>query len=407
VTEQTAEFTFGSWSAPAAPVAIEYPLEVMDEIRAAAADGLQKLARGGLEVAGVLFGVQRETGIRILTWRPIACEYALGPTLQLSERDRAGLTRLLETAEADQDLQGLKPVGWFLSHTRSDILLSPSDLEIFYAFFPQPWQVTLVLHPTQAGPARAGFFVRDADGALKSDSSYQEFDVKPLRRAARPPDPLPPITPEPVSSRRNTEALLALPMTTPFEGRAAHSDPPLFRTLERSRTPRGWLWMLPVILGLIVTGLFVKERFLAPRNQPFSLHVSDAGESVQIEWDRNAASIRNSHIGVIDIKDGGETKRYSLADDDLHAGKMSYLRRGGDLELRMTVYPEGSTAMQEFAHFLDPGPAVPAPNPTSAPATVSTSEIDQLRQERDRLNTQVKQLKEDLRKERSRRGRFR
>jgi len=196
-------------------------------------------------------------------------------------------------------------------------------------------------------------------------------------------------------------------MTTAVEGRAAHVDPPLFRTLERYRTPRGWLWMLPVILGLIIAGLLVKERFLAPQNQPFSLHVYDSGETVQIEWNQNAAPIRNSHIGVIDVRDGGETKRYSLADEELRAGKMSYLRRGGDLELRMTVYPVGSAAVQEFAHFLDPGVAAPAPNSAPVPAPASTSEIDQLRQERDRLNTQVKQLKEDLRKERSRRGRFR
>ena len=168
--------------------------------------------------------------------------------------------------------------------------------------------------------------------------------------------------------------------------------------------------MLPVILGLIIAGLFVKERYLASKNQSISLHVYDAGETVQIGWDQNAGPVRNAHIGVIDIKDGGETKRYALADEELRAGKMSYLRRGGDLELRMTVYPVGSTAVQEFAHFLDPGPvtaapAATAPDPTAPPA--STSEIDQLRQERDRLGTQVKQLKDELRKERSQRGRFR
>jgi hypothetical protein len=407
VTEQTAEFIFGSWSAPQVPAAIEYPLEVMDEIRAAVTDGLQKLARGGLEVAGVLFGVRRETGIRILTWRPIGCEYALGPTLQLSERDRADLTRLLETAAADPDLQGLKPVGWFLSHTRSDIQLSPADLEIFNGFFPHRWQVTLVLHPTPAGPARAGFFIREADGTLKSDSSYQEFDVKPLRRTARPPDLPPSVAVEPPSPRTQPVSNPSAPMATAVEGPAAHMDLPLFRTLEPTRTPRGWLWMLPVILGLIVAGFLVKERYLAPQNQPFSLHVYDSGETVQIEWNQNAAPIRNSHIGVIDIKDSGETKRYSLTDEELRAGKMPYLRRGGDLELRMTVYPVGSTAVQEFAHFLDPGPAAPAPNPAPVPAPPAPSEIDQLRQERDRLDTQVKKLKEDLRKERSRRGRFR
>lgn len=377
---------------------IEYPLEVMDEIRATAAEGFQKLARGGLEVAGVLFGVRREASVRILTWRPIQCEYALGPTLQLSERDRALLTRLLETAAEDPDLQGLQPVGWFLSHTRSDVLLSPQDLEIFDGFFPRPWQVTLVLHPTQAGVSRAGFFVREADGTLKSDSSYQEFTVKPLHRASFADIPAP-VAKDRSNSRLKPEPAIATPLATLAEPRPlAHVEPPLFRTIERTKAPRGWLWTLPLILGLIVAGFLVKERYLAPGNQPFSFHVFDAGETVQIEWDQNAAPIRKAHLGVIDVKDSGETKRYPLADDELHSGKMSYLRRGGDLELRMTVYPVGLNPVQEFAHFLDPGPATPP----AAPA-----EVEQLRQERDRLETEVKQLKEDLRKARTPRRRRR
>jgi hypothetical protein len=393
VTEPAAESIFGSWSAPDVPVAIEYPFEVMDEIRAAATDGLQKLARGGLEVAGVLFGVRRENGVRILTWRPIPCEYALGPTLQLSSRDRAELTRLLEASAEDPDLHGLQPVGWFLSHTRSEILLSPHELEIFDGFFPRPWQVTLVLRPTQAGVARAGFFVRAADGALKADSSYQEFTLKPLHRAPKLGDVPIPVAKERSNSRLKPEATVPTPIaaTIPEPSPPARVEAPLFRTLERSKTPRGWLWMLPLVLGLIVAGFLIKERYLT-RPHPFSLHVYDAGETVQVEWNQNAVSIRNAHLGVIDIQDGGETKRYSLADDELRAGKMSYVRRGGDVELRMTVYPVGSTAVQEFARFLDPGPATqPAPPP----------EVQQLRKERDQLETQVNQLKEDLRKERT------
>jgi hypothetical protein len=399
VTEPTAESIFGSWSAAEVPVAVEYPLEVMDEIRAAATEGFQKLARGGLEVAGVLFGVRREAGIRILTWRPIPCEYALGPTLQLSARDRAELTRLLETSVNDPDLEGLQPVGWFLSHTRSDVLLSPQDLKSFDGFFPELWQVTLVLRPTQAGVARAGFFVREADGTVRSDSSYQEFTVKPLHRAAHLADVPPPAAKDRSNSRLKPEPAVAAPMATMIEpSRSAHAEPPLFRTLERPRAPRGWLWTLPVILGLIVAGFLIKERYLPPGNQPFSFHVFDAGETVQIEWDQNAAPIRKAHLGVIDVKDSGETKRYPLADDELHSGKMSYVRRGGDLELRMTVYPVGSTAVQEFAHFLDPGPVTP-PAPSA--------EVEQLRQERDRLETEVKQLKEDLRKQQTPRRRRR
>ena len=387
MTEPSVEFVFGTWKAPQIPLAIEYPLEVMDEIRATAAEGLQKLARGGLEVGGVLFGSRREAGIRILTWRPIPCEHALGPTLQLSERDRAELKRLLEEAPEDPDLSGLQPVGWYLSHTRSDILLSPADLEIFNSFFPEAWQVTLVLRPTQLGPANAGFFVREADGTLKSDASYQDFSLKPLPRAARPADP--------ISTPAKDRSIAApAPQTTAAAAEiktAKAMGAPLFRTLERPAPQRRWLRMLPVILGLMVAGFLVKERYL-PENQPFSFHVYDTGGTVQIEWNQNSKPVRNSHVGIIDIKDNGETKRYALDDDELHAGKMTYLRHGGDLELRMTVYPAGSTAIQEFAHFLDPGPAIaPAPAP----------EVDQLRKERDRLATEVNQLKEDLRKART------
>jgi hypothetical protein len=397
VTEPAAEFIFGSWRAAQVPVAIEYPLEVLDEIRATATDGFQKLARGGLEVGGVLFGVRRDEGVRILTWRPIQCEYALGPTLQLSGRDRARLTLLLQTATDDPDLEGLQAVGWFVSHTRSDVLLSPQDLEIFDVFFPRPWQVTLVLHPTQAGVASAGFFVREADGTLKADSSYQEFSVKPLQRAPRLADVPAPVVKDRSNSRLKPQEMVATPMPTAAEPpQLGSGEAPLFRTLERSRAPRGWLWIVPVIGGLIVAGFLIKERYLARGIQPFSFHVFDAGQTVQIEWDQNSASIRNAHLGVIDITDGGETRRYSLADNELHAGRMSYLRRGGDLELRMTVYPVGSTAVQEFAHFLDPGSlAPPAPPP----------EVEQLRQERDRLETQVQQLKQDLLKEQTRRRR--
>jgi len=119
---------------------------------------------------------------------------------------------------------------------------------------------------------------------------------------------------------------------------------------------------------------------------------------LQIEWDQNAAPVRNAHLGAIDVKDNGETKRYPLADEALHSGRMPYVRHGGDLEIRMTVYPVGFSPVQQFAHFLDPGPIAP---PGAPP------EIEKLRKERDQLEAQVNQLKEDLRKERTSRRRKR
>jgi hypothetical protein len=244
---------------------------------------------------------------------------------------------------------------------------------------------------------------------LKSDSSYQEFTVKPLHRGYNLADNPAPVAKERSNSRLKPQPALATPVAaapiaTLAETRPlAHVEPPVFRTLDRTKAPRGWLWTLPVILGIIVAGFLVKERYLTIQNQTFFFHVQEAGDSVRIEWDQNAAAIRNAHVGAIDVKDGGGTKRYALGDQELQSGQMLYKRQGGDLEIRMTVYPVGFNPVQQFAHFLDPGSGVPASStPTGPPA-----EVEQLRQERDRLETEVKQLKENLRKEQALRRRRR
>ncbi|HEY6389634.1 MAG TPA: hypothetical protein VIX89_00055, partial [Bryobacteraceae bacterium] len=351
MTEQAAEFIFGSWSTPEIQSTIEYPLEVLDEIRAAVCDGLQQLSHGGLEVGGVLFGSRRENTVRILTWRPISCEHAHGPSLRLSTRDRIDLTRLLEVAKADSDLAGLQPVGWFLSHARSDIFLNDSDLEIFQGFFPAPWQVTLVLRPSKAGPARAGFFLREDDGSLRSESSYKDFVVEPLhhplaldqtgRRARGLPMEL--------SAARNPPQPQSTNVTAAAEP-ARVVEPPRFLT-QKPRSPRrgGWLWAIPGSLALIIAGMLLKERFLTPYNQPFSFRAYGSGQTAQIEWDANSASIQAARSAALDIKDGGETLHYSLTPEQLRAGKMTYPRHSADLELRMTVYSAGGASLQEYA----------------------------------------------------------
>ena len=87
--------------------------------------------------------------------RPIACEHARGPSFILSDKDRAALHEQLVRDKEDPQLEGLISVGWFLSHTRSEIMLSEADQEIFSIFFPAPWEVTLVVRPGRGGSMRA------------------------------------------------------------------------------------------------------------------------------------------------------------------------------------------------------------------------------------------------------------
>ena len=167
---------FGAWVVAESPVDIEYSLIVIDEIRQVVADGFQRLQRGGIEVGGVLYGTREGRTVRITAMREITCEHARGPTFHLSDNDRAALTAQIERDKGDLRLEGLLVVGWFLSHTRSDVTLQQSDLDTFGMFFPEPWQVTMVVHPGRAGIMRAGFFVREPDGSVRGERSYQEFN---------------------------------------------------------------------------------------------------------------------------------------------------------------------------------------------------------------------------------------
>jgi hypothetical protein len=398
-TEKVRDGLFGSWSTSEIGLTIEYPFEVMEEIRLAVCDGQQRLAHGGLEVGGVLFGTRRDTSIRLLTWRPIFCEHALGPSFRLSTRDRAELARLLEVAKSDPDLKGLDSLGWFVSHARSNLSLSTADVEIYDNFFPARWQVTLILQPTDAGSTRAGFFGRETDGSLRMESSYLEFEVEPLK--------FPKETPQ----RELVKPSLAKG-TIPSEpsdsfGSEAKLEPSSIS--ERKRLPiqvrpsvrERWLWGTALSLALLIIGLLLKDKYLSPPDHSFPFRVYDAGDSVRVEWDRNSPLIRSARLAVLDIKDGNEKRRFALTDEQLHDGNMKYLRKSEDLEMRMIVFPGKQAGIQQFVRLVSPQATSSVKLQAKEETIPPKVALDSIRPraEPNQLDDHVKQLKEELDKQ--------
>ena len=65
--------------------------------------------------------------------------------------------------ELDSSFPGRRLVGWFHTHPKMSIFLSGYDLWLHHHFFPETWQVALVIEPhTHA----AGFFKRQEDGVI-------------------------------------------------------------------------------------------------------------------------------------------------------------------------------------------------------------------------------------------------
>src|SRR5262249_41278452 len=105
----------------------------------------------------------------------LECEHAFGPSFVLSPNDHRRLSEIL--AAHRRGAGGTVAVGWYHSHTRSEIFLSDIDVEIHQRYFPEPWQVALVLKPHAFQPMRGGFFFRDENGSIRSESTYQEFQL--------------------------------------------------------------------------------------------------------------------------------------------------------------------------------------------------------------------------------------
>ncbi len=314
----------GVWQADGFSTTVEYSLAVMEEIRRRAVDELNALGHGGLEIGGVLYGVRHGDILRVLASAEGPCEHALGPGFVLSEKDRLGLAKLVGAPPA-----GMETIGWYCSHTRSRVVLTPNDCAIFERFFPRPRQVALVVKPTLLGPAQAAFLF------LEPFAPHREFSLQPR--------PIPPISP--VADSRP----------------AAPARPPQPRRAKaRAATPvkRAWLWVAP---ALAAAGLLIASQLISPRLGLEARAVAPG--QVRIAWNRHAGPVLEASSGLLEIKDGATRVVLPLSADQLRAGTVTYARRSTSVALRLHIErrKRGAPAFEESIRF------VPPPAPQDAP----------------------------------------
>ena len=85
--------------------------------------------------------------------------------------------------QIDENYKGQKILGWYHTHPRMGLFLSHYDTWLHRNFFPEPWQVALVVEPLGA---TGGFFVRQKQGLLDSTRSISSSRCRRPTRAARP-----------------------------------------------------------------------------------------------------------------------------------------------------------------------------------------------------------------------------
>ena len=433
------ESQIATWAPEGSPITVEYSLELMAQIRDHVIVGFHRLAKRGIECGGILYGRRNGSSLQIEEIREIRCEYKLGPSFVLSDVDREKLILQLEKPEAE--LSQLVPVGIYISHTKDDIQVTERDVVVYDHFFPDPWQVLLVLRPARLGSVRAGFFVREPHGGLKNGGSYEEFELDPsdspaeaaalIATARRPIEPE--RVPDPLHFLRGSgggggsfgvgrEGTAAAPafsrdfvLEPPHQqqqqqpsayadsgralvygesarqqgnqmARAGMPDP------RYASTPREkhWSWLVVWVLGvcLIAAGTYWLLSLRSPA--PLLLRVAEQNGDLRIEWDRASSSISRAAGAILELREGSRTRELRLSPEQLANGSYLFPLTDEDVVVRLSVNGILVPRVEESVNFL-----------AEARAGVAGRTASEAKLQRDRLATENRTLREDLRRERT------
>jgi TonB family protein len=226
------------WEDPGDSIMIQVTLDLVEKLGAAVQQGLGTGPRG-VEIGGILLGRTLPgfgRSILIEDFEPTPCEHLRGASYTLSPDDKQVLGRHLARRKARQ------VVGYFRSHTRPGLYLDLDDFAVFSRYFPEAWQVMLLVRPSTDGPAAGGFFFWE-EGDVNRRSTYREF---PFDRTLLATGDFPITGGQPaiVPAARPAPVLLPKP-----KSQARRKLPPL-----------PWVVVPVIAILFLIAGFFVSEK---------------------------------------------------------------------------------------------------------------------------------------------------
>ena len=345
------------WEVPGKQVSIHLHYDVVDRLLAEVQRGFGSMPRRGAEVGGLLLGSSELTDrltVRIEDYEPVPCTYMNGPSYLLSERDLHEFADSYDRWRSGPDRR-IYAVGYYRSHTRDGLNITPEDMSLIKKYLPPPKSVALLIKPFATKVSIAGFFFWE-DGTMHSASTYLEF---PFRRkelgggvagVERP------------GSARTSEPAVGAEFEPGFvntgeEGNPAsgqEASPSVVKPETFAR--KGWVWIplsfiflfLGVLLGF-QAALSLQKKPQSDSSDPYSLALSVAksGDSLNIRWDRQAPAIRGALRGVLFINDGAYHKQLDLDPSQLQIGSVIYRRVSGDVAFKLEVFTRDRTSVVE------------------------------------------------------------
>jgi hypothetical protein len=387
---------------PCAPLGgeIECAPAVLQAACAEAALGLRKLAKGGLEGGGVLFGKRAGSVIQILAARPVECEHRFGPSFVLSAKDQALLDQMLADSKADSELASLEPLGFCLSHSRHGAALTENDVELCKRYSGNNCQLALILIPSPL-VVRATLLARDAQGAYVSCHEFEypvlggpsQNEPVSTRRSHRTG---PPVSRAATAAKLHYEIMPALPPPLPLVGPAlapaqiaAEANPAepaklasvsrwLAAYYESFQLNTNWRGRINVLVG---SNLLGRSNLLAaavillvcwpihslPLSE-MSLSITERDRNLIIHWDPSRPAVRKAALGMVAISDGdAKPVRVSMGPDLLRKGWIPYIRKSGVVRISFTLAGRGITATENALYVAAAGRKIATPVKAKSP----------------------------------------
>jgi len=253
-------------------------------------------------------------------------------------------------AEAHQPV-----VGYYRIREGDSLELTPAENNIAVTLFARPGSVILLIERRAGGP-EANFFFLEHGAYLNLPLLEFPLDVARLteREAQR------------VTRTAGPEAVRAAP-ELPLPGSALSSPPTAANGAPASgRPPATRLWMFAIVILVAVASFCAALFIYRPQNRAgnagaavstlpdvrTSLRAERQGDDLKIMWDLNSPEVAGATSGVLDIDDGGATRRIPMTADQVRFGSLLYTPVSEQVSVRLTALKDNQSTRQESVLVL-------------------------------------------------------
>ena len=346
---------YAFWTAPDASSRVIYSLAVFHEIDGLVNEAYRRIPHGGVETGGLLFGTRTGETLQIEAFRLIECQHAFGPSFVLSSQDLAGIRLQIKEAANDPELNGLLPLGWFIGHTRSALLLTEREVQWFGELFPGPGSATILVKPERFQPTQFGFLVREKAGNMPREAAASAIILPlsqgmPTRERPAPsiPAPKPAVLPDPEPEPEPEPAppVAPPPPAAPPPVQFVKTNPPPVRLVNSAPTerivprrqlaieqPRTFLGLsgasVAVLLLAAVLGCLAGYwAYLQLPSPVIPVSVREQRGQLVVEWP--AAQTQNVDFAALQVDNG---QWVTLSDQQKTAGQAAITAPAGDVKI--------------------------------------------------------------------------